>query len=77
MTELILFCTLLPTDFGEPQASIQHELNLQECDPGGLGPRALHRGLTQGRLATSARKFPVAETVNGVPGLALFLFNAT
>lgn len=39
---LILFCIFLSTDFGEAQASIQHKLHLQECDSGGLGPRALH-----------------------------------
>lgn len=46
---LILFCTFLSTDFGEPQASIQHKLNLQECDSGGLGPRTLRCRLAQGR----------------------------
>lgn len=46
---LILFCIFLSTDFGEPQTSIQHQLNLQERDSGGLGPRPLHCRLTQGR----------------------------
>lgn len=36
------------TDSGKSEASLQHELHLQERDPGGLGPSALHRQLTQG-----------------------------
>lgn len=49
MYSFILTHTFPPADSGKPEASIQHELNLQECDPGGLGPGTVHPRHGQGQ----------------------------